>query len=62
MTGSVAHHKCPYCAGPVVQWAKLSGPDVCPHCLRSFCPPRPETIPDWVWGVVVVLAAGLVLC
>ena len=61
MTGSVAHHKCPHCLGPVVRWAKLSGPDVCPHCFRAFYPSSPEAIPYWVWGVVVVLATILVL-
>jgi hypothetical protein len=61
MRSRVVRCHCPHCSQWVVQVANSLGPNICPHCFRFFEMPRPRRMPLWIWGVVVVLAANLVL-
>jgi hypothetical protein len=49
--------QCPYCSQRFVQDENLEGPNFCPTCGRLFQVPSVRKVPDWVFGVVVILIA-----
>jgi hypothetical protein len=49
---------CPYCSQMVIQLKNLDGPNFCQYCGKLFFAPKPENVPPWVLGVVVVLMAN----
>ena len=59
MFGRAIRCNCPHCGELVIQVANLSGPNFCPSCRKLFARPRPEPIPRWVWGVLVILVVNL---
>ncbi len=63
MIASLLRYRCPFCSEPVVHVA-ARGPIPCPHCFRNVNPEDAlgyPAVPTWIWGVVVAMAACLVL-
>jgi hypothetical protein len=49
---------CPHCRQLVVQVRNRTGPNFCPQCGKLFSPPSALTVPLWILGVLVILAAS----
>lgn len=63
MIASLLRYRCPFCSEPIVHMAGM-GPSPCPRCLRMVSledAMRHPEVPAWIWGVIVALAAGLIL-
>lgn len=63
MIASLLRYRCPFCSEPIVHVAGM-GPCPCPRCLRMVSledAMRHPAVPAWIWGVIVALAAGLML-
>lgn len=63
MIASLLRYRCPFCSEPIVHVAGM-GPCPCPRCLRMVSledAMRHPTVPAWIWGVIIALAAGLML-
>jgi hypothetical protein len=54
-------YHCPYCSQRFVQARNLDGPNFCPTCRRLFLVRCIRSVPVWILGVVVVLAARWLL-
>ncbi len=63
MIASLLRYQCPFCSESIVRVASM-GPAPCPRCLRTVSLEdalRHPDVPVWIWGVVVALAACLML-
>ena len=63
MIASLLRYRCPFCSEPIVHMAGM-GPSPCPRCYRTVSlasAMRPAEVPAWIWGVIIALAACLVL-
>lgn len=63
MIGSLLRYRCPFCSESIVHLA-TTGPGPCPRCLRMVNLEdalRYPAVPAWIWGIIVALAASLML-
>jgi len=52
---------CPTCCREVMVVSKSGEPYLCPGCLHFFRSTVPAAVPLWVWGVLAVLSASLIV-
>jgi hypothetical protein len=55
------HFQCPFCSQRFVQDENPEGPNFCPACQGLFLVQRPRQVPDWVFGIVVILMANWII-
>ncbi len=59
MSSRIARVRCPRCWQWVVQAVNASGPNVCPNCCKMFILSAEDTVPRWIFGVLLFLLVSM---